>query len=261
MITQALVAIGGKATRLRNQGIPVPYSKAFLEVCGKPLLHWNLETLYAAGIRSLIIASQDATHLSLARNIVEHHTCRFASVVYFNDPGLGTHGLPFQVRHLLDDAYIFDCGHSINTPQHIQALASTKCTDNIVFSKFTPHPSNSRQPITIVGDSIEIAPSPDSQTFALAHPMAIDRNYAASLPGLHFQITEILNHYAQRKRLVYINSTLPPEFDTAQEMHDAMIAYERYIKCSRPATNTTSVADGQPGGQASSFRATAAQGL
>lgn len=221
MITQALVAIGGRATRLVSAGYDVPVSKAFLQFGGQPLLRWSLSSLYLAGVKSVVLAGNESLQLAEARLLVESLPFTFSRVDYFEDPGLGVHGLPFHARHLLDDRCIFECGHSLMEPKHYQKLASRKGSRNIVMSAFVPHPSNLRQPVSVAagGRIIEVgALSGPELKSAVAHPIAIDQQYISKLPDLAFNISEILEHHVAARSLSSVSSRMPPEFDVAAEL-------------------------------------------
>lgn len=231
--TQCLVAIGGKATRMRRGGISVPLSKSFLPLCGKPLLYWNLICLYAAGIRRLILCGDDSLQLREAELLLDDLGIAFHSVQLIQDPGLGVHGLPFQVMHrnprLLDETFIFECGHSLMKPIHYFRIAQLKVQGAIVFSAFKPHPSNIRQPVLLSRGHAVLLKADQPGSRALAHPMVIDRSYVRRLPLLGFNVEEIIACYASEQRLQYVFSEMPPEFDIIEEMQAAYSQYGSYL--------------------------------
>jgi len=59
--------------------------------------------------------------------------------------------------------------------------------------------------------------------------MLVDQAYAATLPQFGFRIEDIIRHYSSLGRLKYVMSRLPPEFDLAEEMTDAMPEYENFL--------------------------------
>jgi len=140
---QALVAIGGRASRLRSGGIDVPISKSFLLLHGKPLLYWTLKSLYIAGIKEVVLCADARIQLLEADLILSQASFEF-KVRDFLDDGLGVHGLPYQARSVLDGQFIFECGHGVSEPQHYSRLDAAKRARNVVFSGFQPHPSNPR---------------------------------------------------------------------------------------------------------------------
>ncbi|NUP50811.1 MAG: hypothetical protein HOW97_26400 [Catenulispora sp.] len=227
--TQALVAIGGKAQRLRSSGIGVPISKSFMRVRGKPLLHWNLLSLYAAGVSRLVLCGDTPLSLYEATFVVDNLGIRFEHVEYFQDPGLGVHGLPYQASRHLDEQFVFDCGHSLMPPEHYHELDRRKVAGNIVFSAFRPHPVNLRQPVVLENNSVRLLTCGPSFGFALAHPMIVDRGYIKNLPRLRFDVREVIAHYAERRNLCYAHSDMPPEFDVAAEYHVAISRYNKYL--------------------------------
>jgi len=233
-IAQALIAIGGKGTRIREGGIAVPVSKSFLPLCGRPLLYWNLLSLHAAGIKRLILCGNESVQLREAELLVDHLGVSFTQVELLQDPGLGVHGLPFQVarRHpgWLDESLIFECGHSLMTPTHYQEMIRLKLRGNVVFSAFRPHPLNLRQPVRLRGSRVELASAKESGCYALAHPVAIDPVYAWRLPSLNFDVRQIIGHYTSTSQLRFAFSNMPLEFDIVEELRAVLPLYEAYLR-------------------------------
>jgi choline kinase len=241
-IVQAVIAIGGQASRLRRDGVYVAISKSFIDFQGRPLLQWNLESMRQAGVTSIVLCGDHPIQLAEAEFTLDRLGNPFPEVRYFRDPGYGVHGLPYQVitRHpeWLDETFIFECGHSLMTPEHYTVLARKKTRKNIVFSGFNPHSSNRRQPVILAGDRVLSIPRKIGP-HAIAHPIVIDRGYAARLPRLSFDIERIIQYYALRLQLAYVFSDMPPEFDLALEMDSAMQRYAAYIGASTRAGRHT----------------------
>src|SRR4051794_15034427 len=107
---QALVAIGGRASRLRQAGVDVPVAKSFLEVAGKPLLYWCLTALHDAGVREIVLAADQGTQERAAWRVLRALSVRFDRVRIFRDKGAGVHCLPWFASRLLAERYIFECG-------------------------------------------------------------------------------------------------------------------------------------------------------
>lgn len=229
MVEQALVLVGGKAKRLQKEGVPVPLAKSFLCVGGQPLLFWNLCSLYAAGVRALVIAGEELRHLRQAERVVASLPYRFAEVRYFQDWGYGTHGVPFYASYALDSPYLFECGHGLSSPAHYQALAAAKTPETVVFSAFATHPTNPRLPVRLHNGNVTVAQDEKAANHALAHPIIADRRYSRSLVTHKFNIISVLTHYAAKGQIKYVMSDLPPEFDTSGEMQLAKSAYEQYL--------------------------------
>jgi hypothetical protein len=247
MTRQALIAIGGKARRLREAGFKVDISKSFIKVLDEPLLHWNLMALHTAGIRRLVLCGD--TQLQLCESEIVIHRLAglgfdFSHVQYFNDPGLGVHGLPYQAKrhgYRLDKTFIFECGHSLMLPQQYRNLNTIKADNNVVFSAFVPHPSNYRQPVELAGRSVRLLHMPEDNCHVIAHPLLVDHAYIERLPSLNFKIEEIIRYYAQRSGLRYVISEMPPEFDVPEELAVAMARYHKYLGHARlPSPNIPS---------------------
>jgi hypothetical protein len=233
---QALIAIGGKATRLRQASDQVGISKSFLPVNGQPLLYWVLISLYKAGITRLVLCGDKEIQLREAELTIFKLNLPFQDVKYFSDPGLGVHGLPYQVINReptwLEPSFVFECGHSLMTPSHYTELIAKKDSTNVVFSAFKPHPSNSRQPVMLKRQHVKVLNNSSPGSMALAHPILAGISYAARLPNLSFNIDRILEYYADQEQLNYVFSHMPPEFDVIDEVKTAMPVYESYTASS-----------------------------
>ena len=225
---QALVAIGGRASRLRADGVNVPISKSFIRVSGRPLLFWCLEFLYMAGVREVLLCADNPAQKRAAKVVLSELPVKFVDVMMFDDPGVGVHCLPFHVREYLHEQYLFECGHNVTLPSHFQAMDRLKSSYNIVFSAFTPHPDNLRYPVRWMDGMISRGLRIDApEQFAFAHPLLVDRSYAEMLPYLGFNFINIVDYYAFNGRLCYVNGLMPPEFDIKDELVGSMTAYGR----------------------------------
>jgi hypothetical protein len=228
-IPQALVAIGGNASRLKRHGVDVPISKSFLQVHSRPLLYWCLLSLHEAGVRRLVLSGNTSLQLRSAETLIVDLPAGFESVTYFQDPGLGVHGLPWHTRDHLESTFLFECGHSIMAPDHYVRLSAAKSLQNVVWSAFRPHRSNRRQPVTLKDGVVSIRRLSFLNRSAIAHPFALDGQYVARLPELGFNVDRIIAAYSQSAMLSYVKSAIPPEFDVPAEMTDVTQLYEEYI--------------------------------
>jgi hypothetical protein len=216
-VEQALVAVGGQASRLRAGTDLKPFAKSFMEVDYYPLLYWCLKSLQFAGIKRVVLAGDRREYLDTAYDIADLQLGGFEAVRLYHDEGAGVHGLPHQTMHLLDESFLFECGHATNMPSHYIAMDAAKTPDNVVFSAYSAHPSNPRQPVNL--DETEVTLTHGEYTGqALAHPLLIDQAYANRLPMLGFDINRIIGHYAAAGALSYTWNEMAPEFDTADEL-------------------------------------------
>lgn len=224
-VEQALVAVGGEASRLKAGGVEVVSTKSFMSFAERPLLFWCLSSLRIAGIKRVVLVGNQSAYLEQAKNVVESLPDGFQRVIYFQDEGLGVHGLPYHTRHLLDDEFFFECGHGVSRPAHYRQMDGAKREGTIVFSAFQSHLSNPRQPVILTDNGVKLA-DPDQETGeALAHPLLIDQEYADRLPSLGFDVKRIIGHYAARSKLSYIWNDMPPEFDVIEELRAVQTVY------------------------------------
>ncbi|MGH3613807.1 MAG: hypothetical protein ACRDRK_14690 [Pseudonocardia sp.] len=219
-VTQALVAVGGRARRLREDGVHVGPSKAFIVSGRRSLLYWCLTSLQWAGITDVVLAGNQQAHLERAMQVAEH-VVGFNSVTTFLDAGLGVHGIPHQAIDLLQPQFVFEAGHGVSAPGHYREMIRAKLHDAIVFSAFAPDPVNPRYLTSLDRDGSCDAGS----THALAHPMVIDMDYADALPHFGFDVNRLADHYREQGRLRAVVSELPPEFDVAAEFHPSLRLY------------------------------------
>jgi NDP-sugar pyrophosphorylase family protein len=233
---QALIAVGGEATRLRADGVEVPITKSFLEIEGKPLLSWCLASLCMAEVKRFVIAGNEAEHLRQADRVVGELPYEGIEACYFRDKGLGVHGLPYQARHLLDDIFFFECGHGFSESSHYEAMDEAKDDATVVFSAFEAHPDNPRQSVILMNERARLAQFGEHTGMALAHPLLIDQVYVEQLPQLNFNIVSIIDHYARNFRLSCVRSDLPPEFDVAAEFEAVQNAITAHVSAAQPNT-------------------------
>lgn len=216
-IKQALVAIGGRASRLAPL-VDVPVSKAFLQVGSEPAVNWCLGSLLESGVERVVLAADNERQCCRAQDVIDEYAPLFKSIELFRDPGLGVHGLPFHTLDMFDEPFIFEAGHSVLSPHHYRRLTSMSSPGKAVFSAFDTSSNLSRQDAFLMPDgTCSMLPFPEARYVALAHPMIIDQEYAASLPSFRFKVGQIAAYYAQRGDLVASYSDEPPEFDTPDE--------------------------------------------
>lgn len=227
---QALIAIGGHASRLKKDGIFVPLSKAFLVLNNKPLVYWCLFFIYKAGIKKIVLAADTKSTFNAGKKIIDSLPFKFNKVDLFLNKNMGADALCYQTRKLLDDQYFLECGHSFFKSSHYQKMDKLKNKDNIVFTSFDRDLSRDRQFIEIQKNKIKVVKS--SKT-AICSPMIIDKNYANKFHDLNYNLDSIVNFYGESNQLVLINSDMPIEFDTADEHNSALKYYTKVLKSLR----------------------------
>lgn len=223
VVTQALVAVGGRARRLRAE-VTVGPSKAFMISARRPLLYWCLTSLQWSGITDVVLAGNAPEHLERSMEVADH-VVGFNSVTTFRDAGLGVHGIPFQARQILEPHFLFEAGHGVSAPGHYRAMVRAKSPDTIVFSAFTPDPGNPRYRTAVRLDGRCV----QGTSHALAHPMVIDTAYADALPDFGFDIARITDDYLGRGGVRAVVSDLPPEFDLPAELVPSLTRYRRGV--------------------------------
>lgn len=224
---QALVAIGGHASRLKKDGINVPLSKSFLELNDKPLLYWCLFFLHQAGIRKIVLAANTKSIYTAGENLINELPFKFDRVDLFLNEDLGADAICYQARHLLDNQYFFECGHSFFTSSHYQQMDRLKDQNNIIFMAFNENLSEDRQFIETQKDKIKVV---SRSSTAICSPMLIDQNYANTFRKLNFDLDAIINQYGNVGRLLLVNSDMPIEFNTLNECKSTLNIYKKILK-------------------------------
>ena len=235
---QALITCGGTGSRLRKAGMEFPVSKSFIEFEGRPMFYWCLLGLYHAGIEKLVIIGDGAEKLREAEQVLSNFPYDFSQVDWHEDTGLGTSGLPYQARHLLEDNFFFEFGHSVSEPEHYHRLEDElKVADSIVLSKFKPN-SYAPRPYFRVNDE-KIIPlqklTGDTNEFSVGPPYLLNQRYVHRLPKLGFDIYRITESYCYDGLIELVQSNLPIEVDVIDEWNEAVPIYQSYIKklCAR----------------------------
>lgn len=234
---QALVAAGGNGTRIRDAGLDFPLSKSYIEICGRPLLHWCLTGLYNAGIRELVITAESREKLNRAKIVVDSLSCDFSNIDFHQNTATGTVLLPFQARHLLDDQFFFEFGHNISEPDHYHRMDKIKDRECVVFSAFAANSYDRKFRARIVNENVvlngmiipTIKNSYPANELAITSPKLIDQNYVSFQPILDFDTARTIEFYANLKRLKLVQSKLPIEFDVLGEFVETLPVYNKYI--------------------------------
>lgn len=98
---QAIIMAGGQGTRLKELTADL-IPKPMIEICGKPLLQWQIENLRSNGINDIII---------IVGHLGEQIINKFEDVRYYKeDKPLGTAGILPQLEDILKDDFFLIYG-------------------------------------------------------------------------------------------------------------------------------------------------------
>lgn len=229
---QALVTVGGSSSRLRDAGVEFPLSKSFLELEKYPLFHWCLLGLYHTGIEKLVITSDRKEKLNKAEKVLMDFPYSFLEIQLHQDPGLGSTGLPYQVREHLDDYFFFECGHSMSDPENYSMMDELKKDNNIVLSAFLPNGFVSRPYVKLTPEGFtlieELTGCEDE--FSIGSPCLLNQDYIEDLPLLNFNFRAAIKKYNSEGRLALVHSKMPIEVDVKEELDLAIPIYKSFIK-------------------------------
>lgn len=230
---QALVTCGGTGYRLRKAGMDFSLSKSFIKFNERPMLYWCLLGLYQAGIEKLVIVGDGEEKVNKAEDVLSEFPYSFSRINFYKDEGLGSNGLPYHARHLLDDHFIFECGHSMSEPWHYQLMDLELVNgDEIVLSKFKPNNYAPRPHVKTEGMSIIPINSLSGadKEFSVGSPRLLNKDYIGKLPELDYDLGPIITHYASKGQLRLVQSRLPIEVDVIEEWREALPFYQDYIE-------------------------------
>lgn len=240
-VNQALVACAGVGSRLRQDGMEFPASKVFIELEGRPMLYWCLLGLHRAGVDKLVVNVSDHT-VKTVEEVLSRFPYDFERIDFHKDPGFGTTGLPYHARHLLDENYFFECGHSMSEPEHYRRLCRELQGDSpVVLSTFMPgsNSNTTRSRVKIKGH--KIIPingfTGERQEFYIGLPGIFNQEHAARLPYLDFRFQNLIDFYSSAGSLRTAHSSMPLEVDHAEEWREAVPHYLRHIErlsCATP---------------------------
>ncbi len=231
-IKQALVTCGGKGSRLSKSGVDFPFSKSFIELEGHTLFYWCLRGLQNAGVEDLVIVGDSKDKLKKAESVAVESPLKFSRIDLFQDSGLGTCGLPYQTRHLLDDFFLFECGHNIEEAEHYRKLEEQIVDeDSIVLSLFAPCIDAPRPHININKDKISVCNySNRNDIFSVGTPSVLNQKYISNIPFFDFNFNKLLKYYCSNNKLNFVKSNMPVEVDVIEEWKKALPLYHEHIK-------------------------------
>lgn len=230
MITEALVTVGGKGSRLRNAGIPVPCSKSFIKVLGEPLIFWNLRVLKRAGFDRIVFCADSEEALDRARTEVGR-SCEFwADSSFLLDEGLGTAGLPFHFQHLFNHQFFFITGHAFVRPDHYSAMRIAARRGGVTVSTYREH----KFAKSVRSGSLASTFKNYRKTFRTSrmidYPYVLDEKYCERLAANVFNDLATLRSFCKSDMIDFVYSEMPVETDEPEQFHENMTAIERAIR-------------------------------
>jgi hypothetical protein len=159
-----------------------------------------------------VIAGDTSLQLHEAEEVLGRLPVQFDHYEMFPDDGLGVHGLPYYADRLVEDAYLFECGHTVMPASHYEALDSAYTDGCVVFSAYHAHPLNLRFPIALSDDGRLVGVGASGvRGLTVAHPFIVDRRYGRDLPSFGFNIDRVTEGLAAAKRLNVIFTSWPPD--------------------------------------------------
>lgn len=212
-ITQALVAIGGKGTRL---GRPARHAtpKSFIRFGAHPSLYWTLRNMRSAGIRRVVLAGESRRLLIQARRVARQAGFEFSDITTFTDVGAGVHGIPTQAHEYLDSRFLFDAGHSMCPTDHYWRLRIGASGVNH-YSVFREQRDNTSR--TRVRELFGSDPIRRRTSGVVALPYALSSDWAELSASSLFNIRAVLMSEVSRGHAAFVSADFEPEFDLPSE--------------------------------------------
>ena len=242
-IDQALIAVGGNGTRLQAAGIDVQYGKSHLEYRGTPLLAYALDTWTREGLRRFVFAGDTVEKLRKTEKVVTKMAASLPiyDVVFREKPdeGLGTTGLPFHYRDLLDEQFVFDFGQNAGRDVICDVLIKEKTPEIVVFKGFhqqnkeSDHPefhvdSQNNLPLQIEEFTIPFLERTILPT-AVAAPYVLDQEWIDELPNHDFNFKAMIKARIRTGgiKVIYGSDGIElPEMDTPSD-YDTLLDVSR----------------------------------
>lgn len=220
-IKVALVAAGGRGSRLQAEGVEVPLSKPFLDMDGNPFIHHALLTLQDAGVQDIIVSVDSDEKYKKSEEIIFRLRRELgfrANTMMHVQPGEGAHGVPWHAKDAIDGrTFMFCAGHDPQTAAHYKALDVAKDSRNAVFSVF-PYDPRTNRPVYDI---------PRLGSGVPAHPIVGDSNYIDLIEKTNFNIGEIINTLIADGRMTGVKCETPPEFDLLSEYYDCIDVFSQ----------------------------------
>jgi len=219
-VTQALIAAGGKGKRMQNMDMYVPGCKSLFKLQNKPLIFWNVLSLYNAGIKDVIVVCDNKLNLEHLTMYLDELKPLFDSFIYLQDPGFSTTAMiPTWCNKHLHAEFIYTFGHAIFSDSHYRAIIKKKSKNNIVVSEFKNPIKKSRYFFKI-----------DKEEVHLGYPLCIDKKTITKLEENNFSTSKVILNHIENETLERVISVLPIESNIATEMISALSMYDDYIK-------------------------------
>lgn len=225
-VKQALVAAGGFGTRM-SESLNPARCKPLMEYAGQTMLGWLIDGLLAGGIDNVVVASGYHSDGSI-RNILEqkqvpHTAAKLASK--------GFRTIPFEVQDILEDRFLFVCGHQPVPGSHVRGLreAAETHTHAITAYQSKKYPLAKEKRIVVDEEGgnrpsfryvASGTSSLDPQHLYIRNPYIVSKEVIEQTKQDDFSYTfsyYLLKHWKEGGSLAVVEASMPPEYDTDEE--------------------------------------------
>ncbi|MEO7688328.1 MAG: hypothetical protein ABIS51_03510 [Sphingomonas sp.] len=229
MITEALVTVGGKGSRLRKAGLRFPCTKSFIEVLGEPIIFWNLKNFERGGFRRVVFCADNVEAIDNLKTLINRMGKTDITFSFFLDDGLGTAGLPFHFRRQFSSAFFFITGHSFVSARHFDAMREVAERNTVTVSTYMEQKTARNIRTNSFGYSSHEDQSLSALCRMVDYPYVVDDTYCERIAANNFNVFSTLREFYHDKAINFIDSEMPVEIDEPEQFEINLKAIEASI--------------------------------
>lgn len=228
MTTQALIAAGGLGTRMSSRVNPAN-DKTLIECADQSMIGHLIDGLKKGGIKTFIFSS-GYHNFEKIKKIVKSKKISAVVVPYFEEDRLGYRKIPYILQDLLEDQFMFVCGHHPLPPEFVSKMlqVSKKCDCVITAYDNSLYPTNRENKILYEGSIFHpVLKVVNTKTHRInpnhkyvRNPYIVKKELIKLAVQENFQyaFSYYLYLYWQKGgKLAVIKTSIPPEFDYDHE--------------------------------------------
>lgn len=226
-VQQAVIAAGGKGSRLSPKNNPNG-SKVLIEYAGKTLFEHLLNSLIEGGVKKFIISTGYHTDRKI-REIIKFKNIN-AIVIPISECE-SFRWIPYFVQDILDERFIFMCGHQPLNPQFVKKMLNASKKNKYVAASYKGNLYKQERAANmkiiynnkskkILSDKIKFDTKKLSEKLFIDSPYIITKDIVLEFNDKNGQgeySSYILSRFKKGESLTIIESPTPPEFDYDEE--------------------------------------------
>jgi NDP-sugar pyrophosphorylase family protein len=228
---QVVIMAGGFGSRLSSEVNPMR-CKSLIELGGQTLIGHLIDSLKEVGITHFILKTSSHSH-NKVKEILETKDLQECRLI---EGDAGFRETPYLVKDLLDDRFLFICGHQIITANHLKSMLekSRSVTNVISIYNNAQYPMNKERRILYDNRKFQRVsvsdPGLSYNHWYARNPYIIQKEIAQMIHDDNYSKT--FSYYMFRLWETHgcldgIYADMPPEFDYD---HEFAIAKDFFIK-------------------------------